>query len=241
MLWASSQDLPPGSGRCCRRERDSWSLRAATRSRRTQPSGCHGIPERYGCVLPARCPCCLWSVASGAAGAHARECREDANQQTTECDSPPTLKKSRIPDEHEDLSRTHGMWKDEIVSREAGKRDPSDARQDPELIAGKERSLNGLSRKAGSVQDDVEKRAQRNTAAGSGRNQMVFCPRRSNCHTAQLSSAPFGSSCRGCSGWTNSQHIAATTANNAARLNELVQPARLAIHGVRDAVTAPPI
>ena len=42
---------------------------------------------------------------------------EDANQQTTKGDGPRTLKKSRIPDEREDLSR---MWNDEcrIVSRE---------------------------------------------------------------------------------------------------------------------------
>jgi hypothetical protein len=84
---------------------------------------------------------------------------EDANQQTTERDSPWTLKKSRIPDEREDLSRIPGLWKDEcrIVSREWA--NEIRMRDKPRIATGQERSLSGLSSKGGRTQDDVENRA----------------------------------------------------------------------------------
>src|SRR3954451_1305127 len=70
---------------------------------------------------------------------------------------------------------------------------------------------------------------------------MSFCALNRSRHTAHISWARLVSGCSGCSGWTNSQHTPAKTASKAARWNELGQPARLAIQGVRDAVTAPPI
>jgi hypothetical protein len=82
---------------------------------------------------------------------------EDANQQTTERDSPWTLKKSRIPDEREDLSRIPGLWEDEcrIVSREWA--NEIRMRDKPRIAVGQERSLSGLSNKAASIQDDAKK------------------------------------------------------------------------------------
>ena len=46
---------------------------------------------------------------------------------------------------------------------------------------------------------------------------------------------------RGSSGCTVIQQIAPITASAAATAKELIQPKRCAIHGVREAVTAPPI